>query len=270
MAGGDAERADPGGALEYDSPPIRPKTGRAPVSPTGRGVAPDQRFRWWAPGDSNPDLERRVIPVEEVERLARAAGRRYAVLVRLLAYIGLRFGEARALRVGDLDLLRRRLSITRTMVEVNGGRILFSEPKTSASVRTVGIPESLVGPLAALCEGRSRADLVFTSPFGEPIRSRNFRARVWLPATKAVGLDGLTVHELRHTCVALLISQGVGPKQIQAQLGHEDVRTTLSIYGHLFPGHEDSTAAAMDAAIASARGWDVDGTVVPLDAARRP
>jgi integrase len=213
-------------------------------------------------------VERRFLSVEEVERLATAAGR-YGTFVRTLAYCGPRSGEGRATRVGDLDLFRRRLSITRTMVEVNGGRISFNEPKTSASVRTIGIPESLVGPLAALCEGLGRDDLVFTSPRGEPIRSRNFRTRVWLPATRAAELDGLTVHELRHTCVALLIGQGVGPKQIQAQLGHEDVRTTLQVYGHLFEGHEDATAAAMDAAIAAAPGWDRDGTVVPLASGRR-
>jgi integrase len=213
-------------------------------------------------------VERRFLSVEEVERLATAAGR-YGTFVRTLAYCGPRSGEARATRVGDLDLFRRRMSITRTMVELNGGRISFNEPKTSASVRTIGIPESLVGPLAALCEGLGREDLVFTSPRGEPVRSRNFRTRVWLPATRAVGLDGLTVHELRHTYVALLIGRGVGPRQIQAQLGHEDVRTTLQVYGHLFEGHEDATAAAMDAAIAAAPGWDRDGTVVPLQAGLR-
>lgn len=83
------------------------------------------------------------------------------------------------MRVGDLDLLRRRMSITRTMVEVNGGRVSFNEPKTAAGIRTIGIPEPLVGPLAILCEGLGRDDLVFTSPRGGPIRSRSFRARVW-------------------------------------------------------------------------------------------
>jgi integrase len=72
------------------------------------------------------------------------------------------------------------------------------------------------------------------------------------------------VHELRHTCVALLIAQGVGPTQIQAHLGHDDVRTTLSIYPHLFEGHEDATAAAMDASIAAASGWNPDGPVATL------
>ena len=64
------------------------------------------------------------------------------------------------------------------MVELNGGRISFNEPKTAASVRMIGILESLIGPLATLCEGLGSDDLVITSPRGEPIRSRNFRARV--------------------------------------------------------------------------------------------
>jgi integrase len=184
-------------------------------------------------------VERRFLSVEEIERLASAVIR-YGTFIRTLAYCGPRSGQARASRVGDLDLFRRRMSITRTMVEVNGAGSLSPSLRTSASVRTIGIPESLVGPLAALCEGLGRNDLVFTSPNGDPIRSRNFRARVWLPATKEAGLDGLTPHELRHSCVALLISQGVGPKRIKAQLGHEDIRTTLSVYGHVFEGQRMS------------------------------
>jgi hypothetical protein len=73
-------------------------------------------------------VERRFLSVEEIERLASAVIR-YGTFIRTLAYCGPRSGEARASRVGDLDLFRRRMSITRTMVEVNGGRVSFAEPK---------------------------------------------------------------------------------------------------------------------------------------------
>ena len=55
----------------------------------------------------------------------------------------------------------------------------------------------------------------------------------------------------------------------QAQLGREDVRVTLSTYGHLFEGHESATATTMDAAITAATGWGPDAVVVPITANQR-
>jgi hypothetical protein len=55
-------------------------------------------------------------------------------------------------------------------------RLATAAERYGTYVRTIGVPEALVGPLAILCEGLGRDDLVFTSPRGEPIRSRNFHA----------------------------------------------------------------------------------------------
>jgi integrase len=63
--------------------------------------------------------------------------------------------------------------------------------------------------------------------------------RFFDPAAERVGLQGLRVHDLRHTAVALLIDQNVQPAQIAARLGHENVRTTLGVNGHLFDAHDD-------------------------------
>jgi hypothetical protein len=72
---------------------------------------------------------------------------------------------------------------------------------------------------------------------------------VWQPAVRALGLpSNLRIHDLRHTCAALLIAQGAHPKAIQAQLGHSSIQVTLDLYGHLFPDDLDRLATQLDAA----------------------
>jgi len=90
-------------------------------------------------------IEARFLTVEQVECLADAIHGRYRTLVRTLAFTGLRFGEAAALRVEDIDPLRRKISVTRTIVDT--GVISFGPPKTRAGRRIVGVPPSLAEDL---------------------------------------------------------------------------------------------------------------------------
>jgi integrase len=109
-------------------------------------------------------------------------------------------------------------------------------PKTRASRRTIGLPRFVVDELAAhlAALGDSEA-LVFTAPAGGPLRVNVFRARVWRPATRAAGLEGLRIHDLRHTAVALWIAAGANPKEVSTREGHSSVSFTLDRYGHLYP-----------------------------------
>jgi integrase len=52
-----------------------------------------------------------------------------------------------------------------------------------------------------------------------PLRTANFRTRVWRPATRAADLEGLCIHDLRHTAVALWIAAGAGPKEVASRAG---------------------------------------------------
>jgi integrase len=103
---------------------------------------------------------------------------------------------------------------------------------------------------------------VFPSPHGGFLRYDNFRDRVWVPAVEAAGLAPPTFHELRHTAAAFMINDGADPLQVKRRIGHEDVRTTFNLYGHLFPDREDDLVAALDRRRASAifRGGDQMGT----------
>lgn len=183
--------------------------------------------------------EARFISRAQVEELADAAGTDSDV-IRLLALTGLRFGEMAALRVRDVDFLRRRLTVEQAVTEV-GGKLVFGSPK-SHQQRRVGIPRSLVEQLSARCARKGPDDLVFTSPKGGAIRLRNFRRTIFNPATQAVGLSDFTPHDLRDTAASIAISAGANVKQVQNMLGHASAAMTLDVYAGLF--EDDVTALA--------------------------
>ena len=108
------------------------------------------------------------------------------------------------------------------------------------------------------------SEFVFSSPQGEIIRYGNFRKRYWDPAVARSGLDPLTPHALRHTCVAMMIAEGANPLMVQRQLGHADLRMTLGTYGHLFPHWDDEIADRMQ------RLWQKKTRVARRAACARP
>jgi integrase len=75
------------------------------------------------------------------------------------------------------------------------------------------------------------AALVFASSTGSPLSHSNFRNRVWLPALAAVGLEGVHLHDLRHTGNQLTANEGANPKELMARMGHDSERAAL-IYLH--------------------------------------
>lgn len=191
-----------------------------------------------------PLADHRYLDHAAVAMLAKECSD-YGALVRLLAYTGLRWGEAAALRVKRVDLVKRRATIMESVTEVNGVMV-WGTPKTHAR-RTVPLPRFLAADLAPLVEGKGPDDLVFTAPKGGVLRGRNFRRAVFDPAVRRVGPAGFHPHELRHTAASLAIASGADVKVVQQMLGHKTATMTLDLYGHLFPDRLDDLADRMDA-----------------------
>ena len=176
----------------------------------------------------------------QVLTLAAEAGP-WRLLILLLAYTGLRWGEATALRVCDIDLGRRRIDVRRAFSDV-GGHVVLGTPKSHQS-RTIPVPQFIAAELAAAITGRRPDDLVFTMPSGSVVRLPNWRRAVFLPARARAGLsDRFRVHDLRHTAASLMIQVGYPPKMLQEIMGHASITTTLDLYGHLYPGDMDRYA----------------------------
>jgi integrase len=161
-----------------------------------------------------------------------------------------------------VDLLRRTVQVAEIVVEVRGV-LHVGLPKKRASRRTVGLPRFVVEELAVHLAGPGDPEaFVFTAPQGGRLRLSAFRARVWRPAVIAAGLDGLRIHDLRHTAVALWIAAGASPKEVAARAGHTSVSFTLDRYGHLYPEADEALRSRLDALFVDRRG--TGGRVIEL------
>ncbi|WP_341359076.1 tyrosine-type recombinase/integrase [Georgenia sp. M64] len=182
---------------------------------------------------------RRYLTAAQVEAVADAADE-WGDLVLVLAYCGLRIGEAAALRVRHVDMLRRRFRIEEAVTEVDG-KLVWSSPKDHQR-RSVPWPPFLTEDLAERLSGKGRDDLVFPAARGGAVRVRNMR-RDWFDlAAAAAGVEGLTPHELRHTAASLAVSAGASVLALQRMLGHDKASTTLNVYSDLFDEDLDDMA----------------------------
>lgn len=211
------------------------------------------------------DLPRKVkkshvyLTHEQVDALAREAGQ-YATLVRVLAYTGIRWGEASGLRVKHLDMLRRRLQVDENAVKV-GTEVIVGTPK-SHRVRSVPFPQFLAEALARQCEGKTREQLVFGDGHNH-VTTPSWRDGWFVYAkTRSDVPMALTIHDLRHTAASLAIAAGANVKAVQRMLGHASAAMTLDIYGHLFDDDLDAVSAALDDAVRRSvvgDSWAIEG-----------
>jgi integrase len=105
----------------------------------------------------------------------------------------------------------------------------------------------MVDDLTVAMAGKAPDALIFVSRRGAVLRNLNFRRDVFDHAATAVGLDGLTPHELRHTAASLAISAGANVKAVQRMLGHASAAMTLDVYSGLFEDDLDGVAERLDA-----------------------
>lgn len=198
-----------------------------------------------------PEIEQRYLTHEQLHRVAVASGR-LRTLVLVLGYCGLRFGEAAALQVADVDVSARRIRVRRSVTYVRKTG-LVEGPTKNHSARTVPVPAFVARLLETEIAGRDAKALVFESARGGGYLTLGQARYAFTKATEAVeGCDGVRLHDLRHTCASLAISSGANVKVVQKLLGHKTAVLTLDRYGHLFPDDLDAVADAFDTAAASA------------------
>lgn len=179
------------------------------------------------------------------------AMQRDAVMVSILAYAGLRPGELRALRWGDV----RRATLTVERAARPDGTVKATKTHERRAVR-------LLAPLAAdlaelrLASGRPTDEALILDRDGEPwtkIDWQVWRARRWNRACQLAGLPrSPRPYDLRHSFASLLLAEGRSVHYVARQLGHSPA-LTLSTYGHLFAEYEHSERIDAESEIAQAR-----------------
>ena len=178
----------------------------------------------------------------------------------LAVHTGLRRSELLGLKWRYVDLEMASLSVTQVLHRNKGGRFIFERPKTQKGRRSVDLtPTSALmlrdhreaQQMAALLLGVTWSDdwLVFSNPEGSPFVPDNVSSSFRKIARRA-GLNGVTLHQLRHTHATLLLRQGVHPKVVQERLGHSTISTTLDIYSHVTPSMQREAALKLQEALA--------------------
>lgn len=197
-----------------------------------------------------PETEQRYLTHEQLHRVAMASGR-MRTLVLVLGLCGLRFGEAAALTVADVDTEARRIRVRRSVTYVRKTGLVEGPTKNHTS-RTVPVPTFLTRLLKTEMAGRADGALVFPSARGGGYLTLGQARYTFQKATATVdGCSGMRLHDLRHTCASLAIRSGANVKVVQRLLGHKTAVLTLDRYGHLFPDDLDAVADAFDLAAKS-------------------
>ena len=190
-----------------------------------------------------PVRELHYLDVPQLKQLCESVGAFYGVLFLVEALCGLRIGEATGLRIPDLDVERRRMTIQRQVIwrrkkdcPPGEPRWKLAEPKSRAGRRVVEIPTPLVQFLKAHLEslkGPNPLGLVFPSKTGTPLYPKNIRRRHFLPALQALGIVGVRQHDFRRTFIALHVEAGTHPKLVQERAGHSNINLTMDVYGKI-------------------------------------
>lgn len=184
-----------------------------------------------APRSSDEPTEMLPFAEEELEVVWErwaARNRRLADIMLLLGWTGLRWAEARAVRVGDvMKVPTPGLVICRSNPEGVG----LKSTKRRRS-RLVPLADRVLDIVAELSKDKAATDLLCTTDTGSPLhRSAVVRTLAW-EATAA----GRRTHDLRHTAAGLWLARGVDPGTVQAWLGHESIATTNRYLHYLGTG----------------------------------
>lgn len=165
------------------------------------------------------------------------------VLFQLLAYSGMRKGEALALTWRDINFTTNEIRINKAISRGKNNALYVKTTKTGIArtikmdLKTMAIlkkwkKQQREDYLALGFNTSQPKQLVFSNENNEFLQPTKPRKWLQLILTK-YNLATITTHGFRHTHCSLLFEAGVGIKEVQDRLGHSDVQTTLNIYAHV-------------------------------------
>jgi integrase len=204
--------------------------------------------------------EHMYITPAEADQLIAALPPHWRPLVLFLLATGCRWSEALGVRAKNIDV-----RVFKKWIEDESGQFHDEDVKSRRARRTVSFTcrvAEVLAPLLITEGGRDRH--IFLTPRGlDRIRHKDFY-EPWHAARKAAGLDGLRVHDLRHTHVAWLIAGGVGMPEISRRVGHKSAAFTDDIYGHLMADLDPRLISALDEAMAVIDMGGIGGETEPV------
>lgn len=195
----------------------------------------------------------RIVPltVAQVRTLAEAAPKHWRAMVTVQAGLGLRVGELLALRVSDVNFLKRTVRIE---TQIPPDETEREDPKTPMSKRTLPLPKFVADALAAhIAEFKPLADGSIFYSTQKRLWTTSHYGKLFARAAREAGLpEGTTSHDLRHHFASVLLFAGESVVAVAERLGHQNATLVLKTYGHLLPDSEERTRKALESAWADA------------------
>lgn len=193
-----------------------------------------------------PQTEPHILTPLEASRVVRAAAEPHDLLIAVMAFAGLRIGEAFALRRMDVDVPNRLLIVDENLAEANGA-LFFDTPK-SHQKRTLTLAPSLVKRLGTYLDTLPGGEdaLLFTNRSGRPLRYNQWRKAYFDPAVAVAGLTDVTPHDLRASH-GTWVADRYGVMTAAHRLGHSNASVTTRHYARPVAGRDAEVASASDA-----------------------
>ena len=191
-----------------------------------------------------------ILDIDQAKKLIASARSPRMKCILHVALLGLRRGELLSLRWSNVDLEKAELRVERSLTYISNPETGYceyveTEPKTKAGRRVVNLPRFVV---EALLEYRGyqltryarssywqERDLVFSTDEGGFVQPQHLY-EYFKALLKKAGLPDMRFHDLRHSAISIWLAMGINPKVVQELAGHSDIRVTLNVYGHVFPG----------------------------------
>lgn len=220
---------------------------------TSVNLAGNLRTSW---ATANREVSPKEVPTpQEVEKLAKCLDEIWedrGNIVRFLAYSGLRFEEAAALKWTDVDFKARKISVRRTAVWTSLGREERESTKTQASWRDVVMLSDANKALKQL-EKRTgeKSEYVLAGERGGPLSYSLWR-RYLKRAREKSGVD-ITAHGLRHYFATITLASGAPVQEVSSLLGHTTSVTTEGKYRQFITQDLRERAAELDRLLGAAK-----------------
>ena len=158
-------------------------------------------------------------------------------LIWLMRGCGLRIGEALGVRYEDFNANRWVLRVQRQSDDWGG--MIPLKARKQGDWRDVPVPAYVRDKVFG--DEQDRAGQLF------PRRNRKTVTDTFRRARDAAGIEGhFTPHSLRHVFASAALANGVPITDVSAWLGHKDINTTYSIYGHLVPSSVAKARVVLD------------------------
>ena len=199
------------------------------------------------PRSTKQDKEVRAMTVEEQQIFTNYLMSKniteepYKNVFLIQMYMGLRVGEALALRNGDIDLKRNLINVNKTLTTDKNEKVIMGDTtKTYSGLREVPIPifikNSIIEQMNIGANNMNKQ--LFLSSNGSYIDNRNVN-RILKKRLADLGISGISTHSLRHTYGTRCVEAGMRAVALQRLMGHKDISVTMNTYTSVFNKYKE-------------------------------